>query len=305
LATKPVETKIDGKILSLSNLDKVLYREVGFTKAQVIDYYARIGPVMLPHLKNRALTLKRYPEGVDSPYFYEKECPGYRPEWMDTVTIESRNERGQTNYCVVDDLPSLVWVANLASLEMHTLLSLKKDLDRPTFVAFDLDPGTGIDTLDCAWGALELKKIVDSLGLECFPKTSGGKGIHVYIPLNTKVNFDETKAFAKGVAVTLERTNGKKVTSNMRKVLRNGKIFVDWSQNDRHKTTVCAYSLRARPKPTVSTPLEWGELTRARKKGDPDALVFVAEDVLKRVEKKGDLFEPVLKLKQKLPPPPA
>jgi bifunctional non-homologous end joining protein LigD len=172
-------------------------------------------------------------------------------------------------------------------------------------VAFDLDPGTGIDTLDCAWGALELKKVVEGLGLECFPKTSGGKGIHVYIPLNTKVTFDDTKAFAKGVAMLLERTNRGKVTSNMRKVMRRGKIFIDWSQNDRHKTTVCAYSLRARSRPTVSTPLEWDELTRARKKRDPDTLVFVAEDVLKRIEKKGDLFEPVLKLKQKLPAPPA
>lgn len=299
------EIEVEGNRLELSNLDKVLYPSRGFTKAQVIDYYARIGPAMLPHLEGRPVTLKRYPDGVDAGYFYEKECPAFHPGWVSVATVPSRNKRSRVNYCVIDNLASLVWVANLASLELHVLLARSEDISRPTTMAFDLDPGPGATVLDCAWAAFELKALLEDLGIRCFPKTSGGKGLHVYVPLNTPAYFAETKGFARALALLLERRNPERVTSVMRKELRRGKVFVDWSQNDEHKTTVCAYSLRANERPTVSTPVSWDELAEARRRKEPEALAHEAEDVVSRVEELGDIFREVLALKQKLPGAPS
>ncbi|HTY22731.1 MAG TPA: non-homologous end-joining DNA ligase [Desulfomonilaceae bacterium] len=291
--------KVQEKRLKLTHLDKVLYPEAGFTKAEVIDYYARIAPTMLSHLKNRPLTLKRYPNGTDKDFFYEKHCPSHRPRWMETIEVSGEDKT--VNFCRVNNLPSLIWVANLASLEMHTSLSLSKDLSRPTMMVFDLDPGPPATLLQCLEVAVKLRELFEEYGLESFPKTSGGKGLHLYVPLNTPVTYDETKSSAREFARLMEKRHERLVTANMRKELRKGKVFIDWSQNDHHKTTVCAYSLRARGRPTVSAPVQWKECEKALKRSDPSMLVWEAEGMLKRVERQGDLFEPVLSLKQKLP----
>jgi bifunctional non-homologous end joining protein LigD len=285
--------------LKVTNLAKVMYPSTGFTKADVIDYYASIAPVMLPHLKSRPITLKRFPNGVDGEYFYEKQCPVHRPDWLSTVPVDSSTKT--INFCVIDDLPSLVWVANIASLEIHTYLARGASPARPGFIAFDLDPGPPAGVLDCIPIALRLRGMLDELGLKTFPKVSGGKGLHIYVPLNTAVTFAHTKPFAREVAQALERDDPRHVTSNMRKDLRRGKIFVDWSQNDRHKTTACVYSLRARQRPTVSMPVSWDELEEAAAARKPNLLTFEAKAAVKRAEDRGDLFQPVLKLKQKLP----
>ncbi|MDB5322222.1 MAG: polymerase LigD, polymerase domain protein [Phycisphaerales bacterium] len=295
----PSSIRAGKREVSVSNPGKILYPETGFTKGEAVQYYLAIAPVLLPHLKHRPLTLKRYPNGVDQPFFYEKMCPSHRPDWVATTRMTTTNR--EIDFCMVEDAATLVWVANLASLELHTLLSRAPDLDRPTFMVFDHDPGDGADMLDCIRVALRFRDMLEQLGLKSFAKTSGGKGLHLYVPLNTPVTFDETKVFSRAVAQVLEKEDAAHVTTNMRKDLRKGKVFVDWSQNDRHKTTVCVYSLRARTRPTVSTPVEWEELERAVKKKDASGLAFETADVLKRVKKKGDLFEPVLKVKQKLP----
>jgi bifunctional non-homologous end joining protein LigD len=291
--------EIAGKELKLSNLEKVLYPAVGFTKTDVIDYYVRIAPYMLPHLKDRPITLKRYPDGVDGEFFYEKQCPAHRPTWLSTTEVETSTKT--INFCVVNSLPALAWVANIASLEIHTYLAKGRAPDKPGFVAFDLDPGPDMDILDCIRVGQRLKGMLGELGLQTFPKVSGGKGLHIYVPLNTSVTFERTKPFAREVALTLERDDPRGVTSNMRKDLRKGRIFVDWSQNDRHKTTVCVYSLRARERPTVSMPVTWEELKVALQAKRPARLVFDAKAAIKRAEKLGDLFAAVLTLKQKLP----
>jgi len=288
-----------GHEVHVSNPQKVLYPEAGFTKGEVVEYYSEVAPYILPHLKGRPLTLKRYPNGVDHPFFYEKMCPSHRPEWVATARMTTTSR--QIDFCVIEDQASLIWVANLASLELHTLLSRAPKLEKPTMMVFDHDPGEGADMLDCIRVAKRFREMLRQLGLESFAKTSGGKGLHLYVPLNTNVTFDDTKEFSRAMAQLLEREDPRRVTTNMRKDLRKGKVFVDWSQNDRHKTTACAYTLRARSRPTVSTPVEWAELDRALKNEDASGLVFETADVLKRVKKKGDLFEPVLKLKQKLP----
>jgi bifunctional non-homologous end joining protein LigD len=292
------EVTVEGKQLQVSNLGKVLYPRAGFTKAQVIDYYVRIAPVLLPHLKDRPLTLKRYPEGVDHEFFYEKQCPSYRPGWVKTARVQTTNK--VVNFCLANNLSTLVWAANLADLELHTSLSRAPDIQSPTMVVFDLDPGPPADIIQCCEVAFWLKEKLERLGLEAFPKTSGSKGLQVYIPLNTKTNYDVTKVFAKNMAEALEREHSDKVVSKMAKALRKNKVFVDWSQNDVHKTTVCAYSLRAKEQPTVSTPVTWDEVSAALKKKDVKRLTFVSDDTLERVDEHGDLFEPVLKLKQKL-----
>lgn len=300
LAQPPL--KIGRRSVPLSNPQKVLYPDANFTKADVVHYYLEIAPYLLPHLADRPLTLKRYPGGVAGPFFYEKMCPTHRPAWVSTARMKTTNR--QIDFCVIDDAAALAWVANLASLELHTLLSKAPDLDRPTFMVFDHDPGPGADLLDCCRVAKRFRDLLQHLGLESFPKTSGGKGLHLYVPLNNAaVTFDDTKLFSRTVAQILEKQDPAHVTTNMSKSLRAGKVFVDWSQNDRHKTTCCAYSLRARPRPTVSTPVEWSELDRALRKNDPTLLHFETADVLKRVKKNGDLFAPVLRLKQKLPTP--
>jgi bifunctional non-homologous end joining protein LigD len=282
-----------------------MYPSNGFTKGAVIDYYRRVAPAVLGHLRGRALTMKRYPDGVDGQYFYEKQCPSHRPEWVRTAEIKTEGRRSgsrkKINFCVVDDLPTLVWAANLADLELHTSLSLVEDVKRPTMVVFDLDPGAPADIISCARVALSLHELLDQLGLQCFAKTSGSKGLHFYIPLNTAVTYDETKPFAHALAKLMEKQHPKGVTSTMKKELRKGKVFIDWSQNDDFKTTVCAYSLRARERPTVATPVAWEEVQAALDAEDPDQLSFEAEEVVDRVEEKGDLFAPLLELEQALP----
>jgi bifunctional non-homologous end joining protein LigD len=295
-----LEIEVEGRRLKLSNLDKVLYPAVGFTKGAVIDYYTRIAPAVLPHLRGRPLTLKRYPDGVEGEYFYEKQCPSHRPDWVNTAPVKAN---GKTiNFCLADDLPTLVWTSNLADLELHTSLSLAKDVDRPTMLVFDLDPGAPAAILECVQVGLMLRDMLEELGLESFPKTSGSKGFQVYVPLNTpRVTYEQTKPFSHAIAQLLEQQHPKLIVSRQKKELRKGKILVDWSQNDDFKTTVCVYSLRAKERPTVSTPVEWDEAESALKKKAADRLVFDHEAVLNRVEEKGDLFAPVLKLKQKLP----
>ncbi|HEX6712024.1 MAG TPA: non-homologous end-joining DNA ligase [Thermoleophilaceae bacterium] len=299
-----IEVEIEGRQLKLSNLDKLFYPKTGFTKGQVIDYYTRVAPVLLPHLEGRPLTMKRYPNGVEGKFFYEKECPKHRPEWVRTKRITSRGstkDRDHVNFCIVDDLATLVWAANLADLELHTSLSRADDMSHPTMVAFDLDPGPGTTIVECCRIAGWLRTIFGELGVEGFPKTSGSKGLQVYVPLNSKATYTKTRAFALAIAELLERTHPELVVSNMKKELRKGKVLVDWSQNNQHKTTVCVYSLRAKERPTASTPVTWDEVEKCLKKGDPDLLAFESSDVLKRVDKHGDLFAPVLELEQEVP----
>jgi len=303
MAKKQPESVIDveGRQIKLSNLEKVLYPRAGFTKGQVIDYYVRIAPVLLPHLAERPLTLKRYPNGVDGMFFYEKNCPSYRPPWMKTASVWSEGNNRFMDYCVVADLPTLVWLGNLADLELHTSLARAPETQRPTVIAFDLDPGPPATIVQCCQVALWVREIFAQFGLQAFPKTSGSKGLQVYVPLNTAVTYEQTKPFARAIARLLEERHPSLVVSDMKKSLRVNKVFVDWSQNDDHKTTVNVYSLRAKDQPTVSTPVTWEEVENCLKKDDPELLVFTSDKVLQRVEKLGDLFAPVLKLKQKLP----
>jgi len=299
-----VEVEVEGRQLKLSNFDKVLYPEAGFTKGQVIDYYTRIAPALLPHLHQRALTLKRYPNGVDGQFFYEKNCPKHRPPWVETLSVWSARNKADVNYCLIDELAGLVWVANLASLELHTSLARAADVQRPTMLVFDLDPGPPATVVECGQVALWLREVFDGMGLVAFPKTSGSKGLQIYVPLNTPVTYNETKPFAHAMAKRLEEQHPAQVLSVMTKDLRKGKVFIDWSQNDDSKTTVCVYSLRARPRPTVSTPVTWEEVEAVVASGDPEDLVFEAPAVLGRVAADGDLFAPLVELEQSLPGPP-
>lgn len=294
------QLEINGTTLEVSNLNKVFYPKTGFTKGQVVDYYIRISPFLLPHLKNRPITLKRYPNGVEGFFFYEKQCPPHRPGWLPTAKVP-RTEGGDIHYCVLNNLSALVWAANLADLELHVFLHRAPKIKQPNFLAFDLDPGAPANILNCCGVALHLKALLEKLKLKSFPKTSGSKGLQVYVPLNSPVTYETTKKFAHTVALHLERQFPEMIVSNMQKTLRKGKVLVDWSQNDNHKTTVCVYSLRAKESPLVSTPVTWKEIESALKRKNAQLLAFSSVDVLKRVKKSGDLFAPVLKLKQKLP----
>jgi bifunctional non-homologous end joining protein LigD len=293
--------EVEGKHLKLSNLDKVLYPATGFTKGQVIDYYARIAPVLVPQLARRPLTLKRYPSGVNGEFFFEKNATKHRPDWVKTAPIWSEGNNRDVNYILLNDLPTLVWVANLAGIELHPSLSLAKEITCPTMMVFDLDPGAPANIVQCCQVAFWLRDIFERFGLQSFPKTSGSKGLQIYIPLNTKISYDQTKPFAHALARLLETEHRDLVVSDMKKSLRAGKVFVDWSQNDEHKTTIGVYSLRAREHPTVSTPVTWEEVEACLKKKDANLLVFEAPQVLERVAKMGDLFAPLLTLRQKLP----
>jgi bifunctional non-homologous end joining protein LigD len=298
--SKKVEIEIAGKKVMVSNLDKVLYPAAGFTKRQVIDYYIRIAPVLLPHLKNRPITLKRYPDGVDGFFFYEKQCPSHRPDWVKTTEVPSQREEGKIDYCLMNDLPALVWAANLADLELHTFLHRAPAITRPTSLAFDLDPGAPANMAHCCRVALWLRAVFDELGLQSFAKTSGSKGLQICVPLNTVTTYEQTKAFAHSLAEKMEQEHPEHIVSRMQKGLRKGKVLIDWSQNDEHKTTVNVYSLRAKPQPTVSTPVTWQEVESTVVEGAAP-LEFTSDAVLKRVEKQGDLFAPLLTLKQRLP----
>jgi bifunctional non-homologous end joining protein LigD len=291
--------RAEGREIKVSNLDKVLYPKVGFRKRDVIAFYADIAPVLLPHLEGRPLTLKRYPNGVDAGHFYEKQAPSHRPEWVPTARVPTGSKT--IEFVVCDDLPTLVWLANLADLELHTSLARADDIERPTALAFDLDPGEPATIVECCRVGLLLEGMFRGLGLQSFPKTSGSKGLQVYVPLNTDVTYDVTKPFAKAVAELLEREEPGLVVSRQTKTLRRGKVLVDWSQNDEHKTTVNVYSLRARDRPTVSTPLTWDEVREGARSGDPERLVFDADAVRQRVAEHGDLFGPVVSLVQQLP----
>src|ERR1700694_39923 len=293
--------EIQGKTLKLTSLNKVRYPSTGFTKRQVIDYYARIAPVLLPHLKGRALTLKRYPNGVDSEFFYEKNAPQHRPDWVKIVPVWSEGNKRTMYYVEAADLPTLIWLANLAAIELHPSLALAKDVSCPTMMVFDLDPGPPANIVQCCQVALWLREIFEHFSLQSFPKTSGSKGLQLYVPLNTPTNYDATKSFARALAQLLEQDHPEMVVSDMKKTLRTGKVFVDWSQNDEHKTTVAVYSLRAREHPTVSTPITWEDVERTFKKKAASLLVFEAPQVFSRVDKLGDLFAPVITLKQRLP----
>ena len=295
------ELIVEKRKLQVSNLDKVLYPKAGFTKGQVIDYCIRIALVLLPHLKDRPLTMKRYPDGVAGEFFYEKNCPSHRPKWVQTAEVWSEGNKRTMDYCLVQDLPTLVWAANLAALELHTSLARKRNITRPTVMVFDLDPGAPADMVQCCQVGLWLRDLLAHMKLKSFAKTSGSKGLQLYVPLNTEVTFEQTKAISLALALYLEREHPGLVTSKMTKTVRKGKIFVDWSQNDEHKTTISVYSLRAKEEPTVSTPVTWEEVEKCLKRKKSQLLKFRCEETLARVEKLGDLFGPIEKLKQKLP----
>lgn len=290
---------VEGTPVAVSRLDKVFYPKTGFTKGDIIDYYVRISPVLLPHLRNRPISLKRYPDGVEGFFFYEKSCPAHRPKWMKTIEV-AKSDGGSVRYCAMNNLAALVWAVNLADLELHTFLHRSPALHRPDFLAFDLDPGPPANVLQCAEVSLLLKTIFDKLQMESFAKTSGSKGLQVYVPLNTAVTYPRTKEFAETIAKSLADRFPNQITGLMSKAKRGGKVFVDWSQNDEKKTTVSVYSLRAREHPTASTPVTWKEVETGVKRKQP--IQYEAGEVLSRVKKLGDLFAPALTLKQKLPP---
>jgi bifunctional non-homologous end joining protein LigD len=295
--------EVDGRELKLTNLDKVLYPKAGFTKGEVVDYYAKVAPTMVPHLAGRAVTLRRFPEGVEDldSAFFEKRCPKHRPKWVKTARVEAGPRAGKIDFCVCDGKPTLIWFAQLAAVELHPSLSKSRAPKRPTVLAFDLDPGPPADVVDCCRVALRLRDMFGHFGVQSFPKTSGSKGLQVYVPLNNKVDYETTKPFAKAIAQLLEKQTPDAVVSKMKKVEREGKVFVDWSQNHQRKTTIAVYSLRARERPTASTPVSWDEVEQVADSGDGSTLVFEADAVLDRIEKQGDLFAPVLELEQDLP----
>jgi bifunctional non-homologous end joining protein LigD len=290
----------DGRELTLSNLDKLLYPQTGFTKEDVIGYYAAVSPVLLPHLADRALTVTRYPDGVDGKAFFEKQSPAHRPDWVRTTAVPSERRR-TIDFTVADDLPTLVWLANLAALELHVPLHRAASPDRPDSVVFDLDPGPPATIVECCRVALWLAGAFEQLGLASVPKTSGSKGLQLYVPLGGTADYTATKSFALSLAQLVEQAEPALAVSRMTRSLRAGKVLIDWSQNDEHKTTVCAYSLRARERPTVSTPLDWEEVRDALDAADPERLAFDADAVRARVAKRGDLFADVLSLTQELP----
>lgn len=286
--------------LRLTNLDKVFYAD-GFTKGQVLDYYIRIAPVLLPHIADRPMSLKRYPHGAEGKFFYQKECPSNHPQWFTTTPVWSDGRGKHINFCVIDSLPSLIWSANMAVLELHPALSRIKNISCPTMMVFDLDPGEPASMIECAEVGLLLRSILAAYGLDSFPKTSGSKGLQIYAPLNTVCSYEQTKLFAQQLAKNLEASRSDLIVAKMRKELRVGKVFIDWSQNDEHKTTVSVYSLRAKSRPTASAPVTWGEVETVFKSRNPSIIDFTSQQLLDRVDKYGDLFADVLTLQQGLP----
>jgi bifunctional non-homologous end joining protein LigD len=300
--TRTVE--VEGKELRLTNLDKVLYPEVGFTKGEMVDYYAKVAPAIVPHLVGRAVTLRRFPEGVDDldSAFFEKRCPKHRPKWVRTTRVQAGPNAGKIDFCVCDSLPTLIWMAQLAAIELHPSLSLGRAPKRPTVLAFDLDPGPPADVVDCSRVALRLREVLGQLELESFVKTSGSKGMQLYVPLNAKATYEETRPFAQALAQLIAKQSPDEVLAKMgKKTDRSGKVLIDWYQNNERKTTIAVYSLRARERPTVSTPVTWEEVEAVAESGDGSSVVFEAADVLQRIERQGDLFAPVLELEQALP----
>lgn len=294
------EIRVGRRTLKVSNLDKVLYPAAGFTKRDVLDYYREVSDALLPHLKDRPLTLKRYPDGVEEDFFYEKRCPPYRPDWVKTTSVLRKRDRKYIEFCVVNDVASLLWVVNLASLELHVSLAKGRAIDKPTALVFDLDPDPELGVMGAARVALWVRKELDTAGLESFPKTSGSKGIQLYVPINSPVTYEQTASLALEIADVVGEKHPDEIVTKQAKELRRRRVLIDWSQNHDHKTTVSVYSLRARPTPTVSTPITWRELQAAVRAEDPEKLTFAPSDVLKRIARRGDLFEPVLKMRQKV-----
>lgn len=298
------QVEVDGKELRLTNLDKVLYPKAGFSKGEMVDYYAKVAPAIVPHLSGRAVTLRRFPEGVDDldAAFFEKRCPKHRPKWVKTAKVQAGPRAGIIEFCVCDSLPTLIWMAQLAAIELHPSLSLSRAPKRPTVIAFDLDPGPPADIVDCSRVALRLRELLAQLDLESFVKTSGSKGMQLYVPLNTKTSYEQVRPFAQAIAQIVAKQTPDEVLAKMgKKTDRSGKVFIDWYQNNERKTTIAVYSLRARERPTCSTPVTWQEVKAAAESGGGDGLVFEAADVLKRIKQHGDLFAPVLELEQELP----
>jgi bifunctional non-homologous end joining protein LigD len=294
MAAARTEVDVGGRRLAIGNLDRVVFPRAGTTKAELLDYYVRIGDAMLPHLRDRLLHMHRYPEGVDGPRFWQKGCPESRPEWVPTAPVWSRDKGAAIEYCVVQELATLLWAVNIGSIELHTSLHLRSDLHRPTALAFDLDPGPGVGLLQCAEVALRVRALLGDLGFRSHVKTSGGKGLQVYVGLDGTATYAETKPVARTVAEVLEAQTPDRVVSRMARSLRSGKVLVDWSQNTEHKSMVCVYSVRAKERPTVSTPLRWAEVEAVVDRGDAGGLVFEMGAVLERVTEHGDLFAPVL-----------
>jgi bifunctional non-homologous end joining protein LigD len=298
------QVEVEGKELRLTNLDKVLYPKTGFTKGEMVDYYAKVAPAIVPHLSGRAVTLRRFPEGVEDldAAFFEKRCPKHRPKWVKTAKVQAGPRAGVIEFCVCDSLPTLIWMAQLAALELHPSLSLSRAPKRPTALVFDLDPGPPADVVDCSRVALRLRDLLAQVDLESFIKTSGSKGMQLYVPLNTKTSYEETRPFGQALAQLIAKQTPDEVLAKMgKKTDRSGKVLIDWYQNNERKTTISVYSLRAREHPTVSTPVTWEEVEAVAKSGDGSSLVFETTDVLERIEEHGDLFAPVLELEQKLP----
>jgi bifunctional non-homologous end joining protein LigD len=291
--------EIGGRRLTIRHLDRVIFPETGTTKQDLLDYYVRVADAMLPHLRERLLHMHRYPEGVSGPRFWQKACPDHRPEWITTAPVWSEDKGATIDFCVVNELAALLWAVNIGSIELHTSLHLRHELLRPTVLAFDLDPGEGAGILECCEVALRLRELLRGFGMRALPKTSGSKGLQVYVPLNDGgTTYARTKPVARGIAEVLEAQTPDRVVSRMARALRPGKVLVDWSQNTEHKSMVCAYSVRAKQRPTVSTPVSWAELEAAIGAGDPDLLVFDIDAVLARVERDGDLFADVLTMRQ-------
>lgn len=296
-----VMVEVGGRQLRLSNLAKVLYPKVGFTKSELIDYYARIAPTMIDHIAGRCITMRRWPNGVEADSFFNKRCPEHRPEWLAVAPGPSRGG-DSVKYCCIDEVAALVWAANLASIELHGPMARCDDLDTPTMLVFDLDPGAPATIIECCQVALEIRQVLGTLGLEVYPKTSGGKGLQLYLPLNSPHSHQQAANFALAVGQLLARRNPERVVVDMAKALRVGKVLVDWSQNSRHKTTIAPYSLRAGAEPTVSTPLGWDEVqSAANASSDAAPLRFGPGEVLERVEERGDLFAPTIEQIQHLP----
>lgn len=286
--------------LQLSNLDKAFYAD-GFSKGEVIDYYIRIAPALLPHIKDRPMTMKRYPHGAEGKFFYQKSCPANKPAWFNTLPVWSEGRGEHIHYCLLDSLPALIWAENMAALELHPSLSRAADLSCPSVMVFDLDPGPPAALIECAEVALMLRAILNSYGLASYPKTSGSKGLQVYVPLNTPCSYEQTKRVSHLLAKSLETHRPDLIVAKMKKTLRTGKVFIDWSQNDEHKTTISVYSLRAKDKPSASAPVTWQEVEALYNQQDPHLIDFDCRQVLERFEKYGDLFADVLTLKQTLP----
>ena len=291
--------EIGERRLSVTNLEKVLYPLLGFTKAQVIDYYVRIAPTMLQHIGDRGVTLRRWPNGVNEQSFFEKRCPSHRPDWMKTCPGPG-DRGGNIDYCCVGEVAALAWTANLAALEIHAPMARCGDIETPTMVVFDLDPGAPATIVECCQVALDVRDVLDHLGLEVFAKTSGSKGMQLYVPLNTPCTHERASSFALAVGQLLEKQFPQRIIVTMTKAARPNKVFIDWSQNSRHKTTIAPYSLRALERPTVSTPIDWDEVAAG---ADGEPLIFEAADVLERIEDRGDLFAETLTLEQELPQP--